>query len=116
MRLVLVVGGASNLGRGHERGKVGRGEHLEVEVGERHHGTHIVLVNERLKERHVSGVVYTRRRHVEVRRVLRRRERARVGRDHERMLGERADDVVALADAREDDRYALGRHPPVSPL
>jgi hypothetical protein len=32
------------------------------------------------------------------------------------VLGERADDVVALADAGQEDRYSTGFHPPVSPL
>ena len=40
----------------------------------------------------------------------------RVGRDRERVAGERADDVVALADPGQQYRYALGFHPPVSPL
>ena len=43
-------------------------------------------------------------------------EGRRVTGDRERVRGERAHDVVALADAREDYAYALGFHPPLSPL
>ena len=77
-----------------------------------------MLGDELLEERDVARVVDPRRRHPDVGRVLRRRERARVRRDHEGVLGERADDVVALADARQEDGYvAVGPvHPPVPPL
>ena len=53
-----------------------------------------------------------------VRRVLRRRERIRVGGHHDRVLRERGHDVVALAHAGEQYGYAARGpcHPPPSPL
>ena len=56
-----------------------------------------------------------------VRGVLGGRERVGVSRDHGRVLGERRDDVVALADPGEEDRRAYGAwfggcHPPSAPL
>ena len=49
--------------------------------------------------------------------MARGRERARVGGDRERVLGERADDVVALADAGQQDGGALADRgqPPAGP-
>ncbi len=45
--LVLVVGGPGHLRGGHERGQhallAGEREHLDVQIGERQHGTHAVL-------------------------------------------------------------------------
>ena len=107
---------AGDVAVGHERRQVGAGQDLDVQVGERDDRFDVVLGDQPLQERHVVGVVDTWRRHAEVGRVLRGGERRRVGRDRERVLGERADDVVALADTSEDDGYSTGFHPPVSPL
>ena len=92
-----------------ERGQpvAGGGERLDVEVGQRDDGADVVLGDELLEERDVAGVVDARRRDGEVGGVARGRERVGIGGDRERVLGERADDVVALADAGEQDRGAL---------
>ena len=75
------------------------------------------------QRRHVGRVVDQRHRDAVVRGVLRGRERVRVGGDDRRVLGEGGDDVVALADAGEEDALQIVRvdgplmsHPPVSPL
>ena len=69
------------------------------------------------QRRHVRRVVDPRHRDADVGGVLGRRKRVRIRGDDGRVLGERRHDVVALADAREQDGYALGGcHPPVSPL
>jgi hypothetical protein len=116
--LVLVVGRGRDLGIGHEGGEAtisaGAREDLDVQVGQRYHGAHGELVAQRLQRRNVAGVVDARNGAARVRRVLRRRERVGVGRHHRRVLGERRHDVVALADAGEQDAYFC--HPPVSPL
>ena len=56
------------------------------------------------QERDVAGIVGARRRDAHVGRVLRGRQRAHVGGDHRRVPREGGDDVVALADARQQDR------------
>ena len=118
MRLVLVERRARDLGVGHERRQhavgAGVGEHLEIEVGQRHNRADVVLAAQLGERRDVRGIVDPRHRHASVRGVLGRRERVGIGGDRERVLGERRDDVVALADAREQHPYVC--HPPVSPL
>ena len=69
------------------------------------------------QRRDVAGIVDPRTARAVVRGVLRRRERVRVGRDDGRVLGERRDDVVALADAGQQDRLRRSAAiRPVSPL
>ncbi len=93
-------------GRDERREPLGarRGEHVDVEVRQRDDRADAVLRAEPLEEGDVARVVDARRRDPEVRGVLRGGERVRVGGDRERVAGERADDVVALPDAGEQDR------------
>ena len=136
MRLVLVVGGARDLRVGCEGGQDPVGarlrEQLDVEVGERDHGADVVARAQLGEEGDVAGVVDARWRDAVLRGVLRGRKRVRIGGDRRRELREAGDDVVALADAGEEDglagaargriaarpvrRSAHVRHPPVSPL
>ena len=102
MRLVLVERGSRHVGLRDERREAGTGEDLDVQIGERHDRPDVVLAGDAFEERHVVGIVHRRRRHAHVGRVLRRGERVRVRRHDERVAGERADDVVALPDPRQE--------------
>ena len=89
VREVLVERGLADLGVRHEGRQVAAREHLEVEVGERDHGAHVVALDQLGQERDVARVVGARRRDAHVGGVLRGRQRARVGGDDERVPRER---------------------------
>ena len=78
MSLVLVVGRPGDLWGGHERGQavfdVSAGEHLDVEVGERQHRAHAVLLAESFERGDVAGIVDQRDRRADLGGVLRGRE------------------------------------------
>ena len=97
--------------RGRARTPAGRlgarlREHLDVEVGQRHHGADVVLVAQLREERARSRVVDARRRDAHGRP---RTAPARAGWGRPRSTvacwANARDDVVALADAREQDGY-----------
>ena len=121
---VLVKRGRGDLGVGDEAGQPavgpGVGEHLEVEVGERHYRAHVVAGAQLLQRGHVAGIVDPWDRIPVVGRILRGRQRVGIGRHDDRVLGKRRDDVVALAHSGEQHAegalHWLGFHPPVSPL
>lgn len=117
--LQLVLGGAGDAGRGDEGGQLaalaGRGEEGDVEVGEREDDVDGVLGAQRAERREVGGVGERWRGGVDVGRVARGGERVGVDGDDAGVLGEGRDDVVAPADAREQDRRQRPQ-PPVAPL
>ena len=77
------------------------------EIGQGQDGPHLVVLDELLEERHIARVVDRGRRAPDIRRVLGGRERVGIGGHDEGVLSERADDVVALADAGKQDCYAV---------
>ena len=93
-------------------------EHLDVEIGQWYHGADVVRVAQLPQRRHVRRVVDPGYGLAVVGGVLRRRQRVGVSGNHGRVLGERRDDVVALAHPGEQDAYVAlgGCHPPLSPL
>ena len=121
--LVLVIGGPGHLRGGHERRQqaalAGQREHLDVEIGERQHDPHAVLLAQPGQCGHVGVVGDQGHRRAHVGGVLGRRERGRVGDDGLVEMGEAADDVVALAGTGEQHggrAHMRPSQPPVSPL
>jgi hypothetical protein len=94
------------------------GEHLEVEIRQRHHRSDVVLLAQGPEGRDVARIIDPRHRHAVISRVLSGRQRVRIGGDRGRVLPERGHDVVALPDSGEEYGYVAlgGCHPPDSPL
>ncbi len=121
--LVLVVGRARDVARGDERGQAaflaGAREQLDVEVGQRQHGADFVLFAELAQRPQVTRVIDERDGCADVRGVLRGRERRGVDGDGAGQAGEAGDDVVALADAGQEDcgrAHGSPSQPPAAPL
>ena len=121
--LVLVVGRPGHLARGHERGQPAllarRREDLDVEVRQRQHHPHTVLLAQALERRNVVRVVDQRHRGAYVGGVLRGRERRGVCDERLGEASEAGDDVVALACTGEQDgrrAHWSPSQPPAAPL
>ncbi len=123
MGLVLVVRGTRDLRGGAERGQTAflssAGEHLDVEVCERQHRTHAVLLAEALERRDVAGVLDQRHGGAHVGGVLSGSERRGIRHHGLGQVGKAGDDVIALAHAREQHggrTHSSPSQPPAAPL
>ena len=93
------------------------GQDLQVQVRQRDYGPGAVALAQRAQRGDVLRIGDRRHGGSVIGGVLGRGQGVGVGGHRGRVLGERRDDVVALAHAGEQDAYAAGGcHPPVSPL